>query len=95
MLDFGVSDIIKAIEDIKPNAVPGSDDIPVTLLKNCKDAVAEPIHLIWKMYFSAEEFPSLHKFSHAFPLYKKDSRARQQTTGPSSYHHTSSRYLKG
>ena len=75
MLDFEVSDIIKAIEDIKPNAAPGPDDIPVMLLRNCKDAVAEPIHLIWKMCFSAEEVPSLYKFSHVFPLYKKDSRA--------------------
>ena len=84
MLDFEVSDIIKAIEDIKPNAAPGPDDIPVMLLKNCKDAVAEPIHLIWKMCFSAEEVPSLYKFSHVFPLYKKDSRAMPTNYRPVS-----------
>ena len=84
MLDFEVSDIIKAIEDIKPNAAPGPDDIPVMLLRNCKDAVAEPIHLIWKMCFSAEEVPSLYKFSHVFPLYKKDSRAMPTNYRPIS-----------
>ena len=54
------------------------------LLRNCKDAVAEPIHLIWKMCFSAEEVPSLYKFSHVFPLYKKDSRAMPTNYRPIS-----------
>ena len=85
MLDFEVSDIIKAIEDIKPNAAPGPDDIPVMLLKNCKDAVTEPTHLIWKMCFSAEEVPSLYKFSHVVPLYKKDSRAMPTNYRPISF----------
>ena len=39
MLDFYVSDIIKAIEDIKPNAAPGPDEIPIMLLRNCNEAV--------------------------------------------------------
>ena len=51
MLDFYVSDIMDAIEEIKPNAASGPDEIPVTLLKNCKEAIAEPIHLIWKKSF--------------------------------------------
>ena len=84
MLDFEVSEIIKAIEDIKPNAAPGPDDIPVMLFKNCKDAVAEPIHLIWKRCFSAEEVPSLYKFSHVFPLYKKYSRVMPTNYRPIS-----------
>ena len=75
MLDFYVSDIIKAIEDIKSNAAPGPDEIPIMLLRNCKEAIAEPIHMIWKKYFSAGEVPNFYKFSHVFPLHKKDSRA--------------------
>ncbi|KAL5248617.1 hypothetical protein ACHWQZ_G017709 [Mnemiopsis leidyi] len=75
MLDFFVSDIADAIEDIKPNAASGPDEIPVSLLKNCKEAIAEPIHLIWKKCFSSGSVPSSYKFSHIFPLHKKDSRA--------------------
>ena len=53
----------------------GPDEIPVSLLKNCKEAIAEPIHLIWKKSFSSGIVPSSYKFSHIFPLHKKDSRA--------------------
>ena len=69
------SDIMDAIEEIKPNAASGPNEIPVTLLKNCKEAIAEPIHLIWKKSFSSGRVPSSYKFSHVFPLHKKDSRA--------------------
>ena len=31
--------------------------------------------MIWKKYFSAGEVPNFYKFSHVFPLHKKDSRA--------------------
>ena len=75
MLDFFVSDITDAIDDIKPNAASGPDEIPVTLLKNCKDAISGPIHLIWKKSFSSGRVPSSYKFSHVFPLHKKDRRA--------------------
>ena len=75
MLDFSVSDITDAIEDIKPNAASGPDEIPVTLLKNCKEAISGPIYLIWKKSFSSGRVPSSYKFSHVFPLHKKDSRA--------------------
>ena len=84
MLDFYVSDIIKAIEDIKPNAAPGPDEMPIMLLRNCKEAISEPIYMIWKKYFSAEELPNFYKFSHVFPFNKKDSRALQTNYRPIS-----------
>ncbi len=75
MLEFSVSDIIKAIDDIKPDAASGPDEIPVSLLKNCKEAIAFPIHLIWSHSITTGQVPSFYKFSHVFPLHKKDSRA--------------------
>ena len=85
MLDFYVSDIfIKAIEDIKLNAAPCPDEIPIMLLRNCKEAIAELIYMIWKKYFSAEEVPNFYKFSHVFPFNKKDSRAVQINYRPIS-----------
>ena len=84
MLNFSVDDIIKAIEDIKPNAASGPDEIPVTLLKNCKKALAEPIHIIWSRSLVTGEVPSFYKFSHVFPLHKKDSRAKPANYRPIS-----------
>ena len=46
---FSETDIIEAIDGIKPNASPGPDKIPTVLLSNCKPAVAKPIYLIWSM----------------------------------------------
>ena len=60
MFDFYVSDIIMAIEDIKPNAAPGPDEILIMLLRNCKKAISEPIYIIWKEYFSAGEVPNFY-----------------------------------
>ena len=84
MLNFSVDDIIKAIEDIKPNAASGPNEIPVTLLKNCKKALAEPMHIIWSRSLITGEIPSFYKFSHVFPLHKKDSRAKPANYRPIS-----------
>ena len=75
MLNFDISDIIEAIDDIKPSAASGPDEIPVLLLKNCKEALATPISIIWSNSLSSGSVPSFYKFSHVFPLHKKDSRA--------------------
>ena len=36
MIEFSKEDIMEAIDDIKPSAAAGPDEIPVSLLKNCK-----------------------------------------------------------
>ena len=75
MLDFSTEDIIKAIEEIKPNAASGPDEIPVILLKECKEALAKPIYLVWSQSLDTGVVPSFYKTSHVFPLHKKDSKA--------------------
>ena len=75
MLHFTELDIMKAIEEIKPNAASGPDEIPVLLLKNCKESLAKPIHLLWSRSLEKCDVPDFYKFSHVFPLHKKDSRA--------------------
>ena len=75
MLDFSTEDIIKAIEEIKPNAASGPDEIPVILLKECKEALAKPIYLVWSQSLETGVVPSFYKTSHVFPLHKKDSKA--------------------
>ena len=57
ILEFSVSDVIEAIDEIKPNASSGPDEIPVTLLKNCKSTLAVPIHLLWSKSLASGEVP--------------------------------------
>ncbi len=84
MLQFSVSDIIEAIDDIKPNAAAGPDNILVTLLKKCKESLAVPIHMIWNHSFDIGSVPSFYKLSHVFPLHKKDSRSTPANYRPIS-----------
>ena len=84
MLEFTNSDIVEAIEEIKPSAASGPDEIPVILLRNCKDAIATPIHLLWSHSMATGTVPSFYKFSHVFPLHKKESKALPENYRPIS-----------
>ena len=75
MLEFSISDVIEAIDDIKPSAASGPDEIPAMLLKSCKEAIAIPISLIWSHSITSGKVPDFYKFSHVCPLHKKDSRS--------------------
>ena len=72
-----ISDIIETIDDIKPSAAyNGPDEIVVLLLKNCIEALATPIFIIWSNSLSTRSVPCFHKFSHLFPFdHNEDSRA--------------------
>ena len=84
ILEFTNTDIIEAIDDVKPNAASGPDEIPVILLKNCKEALAEPIHRIWSASLASGTVPSFYKTSYVFPLHKKDSKALPSNYRPIS-----------
>ena len=75
LLEFTVTDVVEAIDDIKPNAASGPDEIPVMLLENCKEPLAEPILRIWLASLASGAVPSFYKISHLFHLHKKDSKA--------------------
>ena len=84
MLQFSVEDIIDAIDDIKPSAAAVPDDLPVSLLRNCKHSLAEPIHLIWSHSMATGQVPEFYKVSHVAPLHKKGSRALPSNYRPIS-----------
>ena len=45
-LKFSVEDIVTAIDDIKPTAAAGPDEVPTQLLQGCEHALAVPIKMI-------------------------------------------------
>ena len=74
-LSFTEEDVISAIDDIKVDAAAGPDGIPALLLKSCKHAIAQPIHLLWSLSFEVGITPTYYKSSFICPLYKKGSHA--------------------
>ena len=54
------------------------------LLKNCKEAMAKPIHLIWSISLASGDVPSFYKFSNVSPLHKKESKALPSNYRPIS-----------
>ena len=40
-------DFFSESDKVKPNAAPGSDEVPVILLKNCKELLAMLLHFLW------------------------------------------------
>ena len=83
-LHFSVEDIVEAIDDIKPYAASGPDELPVSLLKKCKLTLAQPIHMMWSHSLESGVVPNYYKLSHIAPLHKKDSRALPQNYRPIS-----------
>ena len=81
---FTVEDVVKAIEEVNPNASSGSDEIPIRVLKECKLNVAKPIHLIWDCSFARGEVPNLYKESIVAPIHKKGSKFLAQNYRPVS-----------
>ena len=80
MLEFSTGDIIKAIEEIKPNAASGPDEIPVILLKNCKEFLAKPIYIVWSQSLETVVVPSFYKTSHVSLFIKNIVKLYLQTT---------------
>ena len=60
MLAFSVADIMEAIDEIRPGAAAGPDDLPALLLKKCKEALSKPIHMIWQHSMSTRHQILLH-----------------------------------
>ena len=84
MLNFSVDDIIEAINEIKPNAACGPDEIPEALLKKCSSSIAIPIEIIWRRSLDTGVVPDAYKLSYVAPLHKKDSRAYPENYRPIS-----------
>ena len=84
MLDFSISDVIEAINDIKLSAAAGPDDVPAQLVKNCKYGLAVPIYMIWSHSKAENIVYDFYKTSHIAPLHKKDSKAIAENYRPVS-----------
>ncbi len=83
-ITFSPSDIITAIEDISPNSAAGPDGFPAIFLRNCKEELATPLHLIWRQSLDEriDPVPSRVKQSLICPTHKGDSTALPKNYRP-------------
>ena len=72
--NFTVYDIVSAIDGMRLNAAPGEDEVPVILLKSCRDTICQPLYLIWKQSFDSGEIHSSYLSSIIAPVFKGASK---------------------
>ena len=68
--DFTEIDIREAINEVGTYSAAGPDRFPAILLKNCKEALAHPLAMIWRRSLDSGEIPTLLKTSVITPIHK-------------------------
>ena len=66
--------VLSLLRGLDPHSSMGPDGLHPHMLKQCADAVATPLHLIFKRSYEEGEVPSLWKTSRVIPIFKKGSR---------------------
>ena len=70
-IEFSKEDIETTIDEIDRDAATTENDIPASVLKECKNTLSYPIYLIWKKSFDTETIPSDMKIQSINPIFKK------------------------
>jgi len=79
-IEFDVSDIEEAIDELKPYSGTSVNDIPALILKRCKHQLSYPISCIWKKSMRTGKVPPALKEQYIAPIFKKGEK-----TNPANY----------
>ena len=74
-IEFSKEDIESAIDEIDRDAATTENDIPDSVLKECKNALSYPIYLIWRKSLDTETIPSDMKIQSINPIFKKGEKS--------------------
>lgn len=66
-----VSEILEYIAALKSDKAPGSDGIPVKLVKSASHIIAPVLAYIFNVVFSTGSYPEALKIAKVIPLFKK------------------------
>ena len=66
------------------SASPGEDEVPVILLKSCRDSICQPLYLIWKHSFDSGEIHPSFFSSIIAPVFKGASKLEPPNYRPVS-----------
>lgn len=73
-LSFSREDIKSACRRLKASSSAGPDGIPSIILRNCAEALAEPLQILFNKSITSERFPECWKKSYMFPVFKKGNK---------------------
>ena len=80
--DFGVAEVVEAINELKENSSPGPDGVPTVLLKRCRDQIAPAIADIWKKSVKEGSIPLILKTGIVSPLHKGGDKTQPNNYRP-------------
>ena len=83
-IDFSTNRIRKILRNINVNKAVGPDGIHGKVLKNCRESLAYPLSLLFKMSYNIGQIPSEWKLANVVPLHKKGSKASVENYRPIS-----------
>lgn len=67
--------ILSKLKVIKASGFPGPDRVPSIVLKNCSEAMAKPLHVLFNLSLSDETVAGSWKLSYLRPRFKSGKRS--------------------
>ena len=83
-LDINGERVLKLIQALDSSKFHGCDDISVTMIKICEDAIVEPLCMIFERCIETGIYPSSWKKANVVPIHKKGSRQCKNNYRPIS-----------
>ena len=68
------SQLLRYINDLKPNRCAGPDDIPTVLVKECKMPLLQPLLHIYTLSLQTGTFPVKWKEAYIVPIFRNGDR---------------------
>ena len=81
-IHFTESDLLEAIEELKPNSASGPDEFPSNLLVMCRHSQINPLYTIWRSSMSSGVVPAVCKFANIIPIHKGKSKVEANNYRP-------------
>ena len=83
-LELTNTDVIDAINEMKPTSSCPKQDIPARVLKNCKNTLCVPLRIFWEKSFCTGTIPKEYKTQLIIPLHKKGLKTKAENYRPIS-----------
>jgi hypothetical protein len=83
-MKFSAATVMSKLKKLKVDKSPGPDGIHPMVLKECSEAIAEPLSLIFQKSFETSELPEEWKTAHVVPIYKKGQKSYKTNYRPVS-----------
>ena len=72
--DFSINDIKDAMGELDEKSASGPVQFPSFILKKCREYLAKPIYLIWRISLNRSEIPVIYKTANVAPIHKGGSK---------------------